>query len=311
MRFIQLIIVVTMLWIGLIGNLLSADEPMPNIPTPTAGGLQFWSDHRVRDGFRVQQNSVTGRWRLIDPRGVRLAWGDKRDCIKQLDQRRRWTADDDDGRTATVLLHGLGRSRHCMGSLAAAITAGGGHPIAVGYSSSRREVCDHAKSLHEVLADWPGSWKLRFVGHSMGNIVTRHWVGDRIADPETSAMLDRCESMVMLGPPNQGSSIAKRLGPTGLFGLIAGDGGMQMGPRFEDLQKSLAIPPFPFAVVAGDVSHYLIGNPLLDGPNDLVVTVAETKLDKMAQHHIVPIPHATLMTNPDSVALTIQLLGEL
>lgn len=310
MRYTTFIIVAS-----LIVTSLSADEPMPNVPTPTAGGLQLWSDHRVRDGFRVQQNALTGRWRLIDQKNVRLAWGDKINCLESLDQNRPWIDRDDDGRCVTVLLHGLGRSRHSMRTLAKAVVDSGAIAVPVGYSSTRREVPDHAMALQEVIADWPTSWTIRFIGHSMGNIVVRHWIADRMAqqatNPAAAKMLDRCESMVMLGPPNQGSSIAKRLGPTGLFGFIVGNGGMQMGPRFDAIQQNLATPPFPFAVIAGDVGHFPVGNPLLDGPNDLIVTVEETKLDGMAMHRLVPVPHTTLMTNADSIAMTLELLNQL
>ena len=255
-------------------------------------------------------NSVTGRYRMIDDAGVRRAWGELDSCLAELDRHRRWTAADDDGRVVTVLLHGLMRTRHCMDPMAGKIRQTGGNPVAVGYASTRRGVADHASTLQAVLSDWPTSWQLRFVGHSMGNIVVRHWVGDRLRSGHP-AILDRCEAMVMLGPPNQGSSIANKLRRTVVFGWVAGDGGMQMGPAFEEVRDQLATPPFPFAIIAGDISHYPMQNPLLDGPNDLLVTVEETRLDGAAEQVTVPCPHARLMERSDVVDRALELLDQI
>ena len=36
------------------------------IPIPTFGGLQVWTDHSYRQGYRIQHNAVTDNWRLLD-----------------------------------------------------------------------------------------------------------------------------------------------------------------------------------------------------------------------------------------------------
>ena len=53
------------------------------------------------------------------------------------------------------------------------------------------------------------------------------------------------KSMVMLGPPNQGAAIARRLAPSGVFGIITGKGGMELGPQWDDFVQHFATPPFP------------------------------------------------------------------
>ena len=69
----------------------------------------------------------------------------------------------------------------------------------------------------------PDETEFSFVGHSMGGIVVRHLVGDLQRD-DPGDLLKRCRSLVMLGPPNQGASIARRLARTGVFGLVSGKG---------------------------------------------------------------------------------------
>ena len=295
-------------------RLASPEVPVTNfnLETPTAGGQQWWTDLRFREGYRLQRNALSQHHRLLDPRGVRVAWGDRASCLATLDRRRPWTTSDDDGRTVTVLLHGLMRSHHCMKPLAKRI-GDTEHPqtFAFEYASTRAKVPEHADALQQVLSDWPPSWRIRFIGHSMGNIVVRHWITDRQRAIDSEGLLSRCESMVMLGPPNQGSAIAKRVQQTGLFSIIAGSGGMQMGPTFDEIAEDLAAPPFPFSIVAGDLSHWPVQNPLLDGPNDLLVLVDETRLEGAAHFDVVPVPHATLMRDRRSVDVCMQRLAEM
>jgi hypothetical protein len=46
-----------------------------NTPLPSRGGKQFWTDHRGRDGWRLQHNVVTDHWRVFDPANTRRAGG--------------------------------------------------------------------------------------------------------------------------------------------------------------------------------------------------------------------------------------------
>ena len=52
----------------------------PNLPTPTLGGRQFWTDYQWNDGWRIQQNAITGHWRLLSPNRIRHAWGSRAAC---------------------------------------------------------------------------------------------------------------------------------------------------------------------------------------------------------------------------------------
>jgi hypothetical protein len=286
----------------------SGDAMRLNIPLPTGGGIQLWTDYRIREGHRLQKHSLTGHWRVIDSSNVRKAWGNRQECAAALDEMKMWTDDDDDGRTVTLLLHGLMRTRHSMKALKTHLDSlGPFQSVAYGYASTRAGVPDHAAALQEVIADWPPSWKLQFVGHSMGNIIVRRWIHDRQSEPDGDRWMARCQSMVMLGPPNQGALIAKRMKSTGVFEWVTGSGGMQMGPNFDELAPTLATPPFRFAIIAGDLSGGKIQNPLIDGPSDLIVKIEETKLDGAASHETVPVAHSFLMENAE----VIQRVGKL
>jgi hypothetical protein len=168
----------------------SGDAMRLNVPLPTGGGVQLWTDYRIREGNRLQKHSLTGHWRVIDSSNVRRAWGTRDECLVALDAIKTWTQDDDDGRTVTLLLHGLMRTRYSMKALKTHLDSlGQSQSVAFGYASTRAGVPDHAAALQEV------------IGHLLGNYnsLDTAWatsscdVGFTIAKPNrmaTSGWLD-------------------------------------------------------------------------------------------------------------------------
>ncbi len=278
-----------------------------NLAFKTTGGTQLWTDHMHRNGYRIQQNALTGHWRLLDPDNVRQGWGTEKHCEALLDKVCP-PVESDTPRHVVVLLHGLMRTRGSMKSLETKlIDSSCDEVVRFSYASTRASIADHAQALRDVLEGMPANTQFSFVGHSMGNIVVRHLLGDLQKD-DPAGLLGRCRSMVMLGPPNQGAAIARRLATTGLFGLVTGKGALELGPQWEDLQTRLAIPPFPFVIVAGDLSHNPIQNPLVDGSSDLIVSVDEAKLDGAERLEIVPVLHSFLMNDVKVQELTLEFI---
>ena len=268
-----------------------------NVPLKTTGGTQVWTDHRYRDGYRLQQNALTGHWRVLDETDVRRTWGSREQCTDALDDIRPRTAVGQ-APHYVILLHGLMRTSRSMVPLEESLhEAGYQNVIRFAYASTRTSIGDHAAALRRLIEDLPSDSTFSFVGHSMGNIVVRHLIGDLQRDNDPQGVLGRCRSMVMLGPPNQGASIARRLAPTGLYGIITGKGGMELGPEWDEFSSRLATPPFPFVIVAGDVSEKPIKNPLVDGEGDFIVSLEETDLQGREEFYRVPVLHSFLMSD--------------
>jgi pimeloyl-ACP methyl ester carboxylesterase len=269
------------------------EKTMFNIKTYTLGGKQFWTDYAWRQGWRIQRNALTGHWRLLDARNVRHAWGSRQECQAVLDQQ---VPNNIVAATeAVVLLHGLMRSSASMHGLGEYLESNSKLlPIYFEYASTRSSIADHAAALGEFIDSLPPNLQLNFVGHSMGNIVLRHYVGDLQRTGQTDK-LNRLKSTVMLGPPNQGAAIARQLAKTGVFGWVAGKGGLELGPGWSDFQAKLATPPCPFGIVSGKLSDSAITNPLVQGESDFVVSVEETRLDGAADTLEVPKLHSFLM----------------
>lgn len=286
---------------GAVGNPAEEAGGNLNIPFPTLGGKQFWTDWIWRDGWRIQQNALSEHWRLICPRNIRRAWGSREACERELRARLGAEHEDEADERIVVLLHGLMRSASSMSPLAESLRkAGVERPVAFEYASTRRSIAHHATALRYWLEHLPGRPRIDFVAHSMGNIVVRHLIADLQRDGDPQALLPRMGKMVMLGPPNQGSDVARQLGRLGLFEVVTGQGGMELGPAWDAFQHRLAVPPIPFMIVAGDLQESWIKNPLVDGPSDLVVGVEEANLEGAETLHRVPVLHSFLM-NESSV----------
>lgn len=265
-----------------------------NLQLPTAGGKQFWTDHCWRDGWRIQQNAVTGHWRLLDAGNVRHAWGSRRACERVLS--RQPVANIPVRQHHVILLHGLFRSAASMQPLAARLEGGEDRrSVLFEYASTRASITAHAAALRDVVEGLPQTVPISFVGHSMGNIVVRHALGDweRAGNQQ---MLDRITAVVMLGPPNQGAAIARQLAKLPAYGLVAGQGGLELGPEWQQLQAKLAIPRCPFGIIAGRLPDGFT-NPLVGGAGDFVVSVDETRLPGGTMLEVNQV-HSLLMDDP-------------
>lgn len=268
-----------------------------NIPLPTTGGSQFWSDLVHRDGYRIQRNELTGHFRLLDPRNVRRGWGSEDDVSTLLEQYCP-APPLPSSKPIVVLLHGLIRTDASMKPMEEALhEAGYEQTIRFGYASTRSALGQSAVNLRRVLEGQHPQAEFCFVGHSMGNIVTRHLIGDLVLDGDPANVLPRCRGMVMLGPPNQGATIARRLAMTGLFEWVAGPGAMELGPRWDEVAGRLATPSFPFAIGAGKIETGPLRNPLVDGDSDFVVSLEEAQLDGAQTVKEFPVLHSFLMND--------------
>jgi hypothetical protein len=280
----------------------------PSRGFPTLGGKQFWTDFRWWQGWRLQQHQVTGHWRVLSPENRRQASGAWRTCWQHFAERRQ-TVVAPPMPKAVILLHGLIRTSRSLRRMAAALQAHGWETVIdFRYASTRATMAKHAAGLRSVVRGLPAETRLSFVGHSMGNIVLRHAIGDWQRRPSQRHVLERMDRVVMLAPPNQGSAIARTLAWTGLFQWVTGRAGLQLGRRWSHLEADLGIPPCPFAIIAGDVSAGR-WNPLVPSPNDLIVSVQETDLPGATERLVVPSIHSLLMDNPQVLDATVRFLG--
>jgi pimeloyl-ACP methyl ester carboxylesterase len=267
-----------------------------NFPTATLGGTQFWTDESVFRDWRIQQNCLTGHYRLLDGDDFRRAWGTFDQCRAKLDELKQELRLAPMSGRAIVTLHGLGRSRDAMDLIGEHL---GEHSdaiwINVGYASSRRSLDEHAQSLARVLESLQGIEQIDLVAHSLGNLVVRRYLGEAsLAEPRWRTD-KRLRRMVMIGPPNNGAQLARLFKDNKLYGLVTGPSGKQLAVSWEEAQRRLATPAFEFGIIAGGLNNGRGTNPVVEGDDDLIVGVEETRLAGAADFVVIPRLHGNLI----------------
>jgi pimeloyl-ACP methyl ester carboxylesterase len=291
-----------------VGQDSNVNRPMP-LPLPTLGGKQFWADELHFHRWRIQRNVFNEQCRLLDGRNLRYASGTYDECLAVLERIKQDRQLSPMKGKAVVVLHGLGRSRASMDSLCRYLHDKGGYEIFnIEYPSTRYDMAQHARNLRHLINHLDGVEEINFVGHSMGNIVIRHYLGDLARqDPAkqsaNAAAADRRAKMrfgrfVMLGPPNQGALLAETFADNVLFKEIAGDAGQQLGRDWPELERRLATPDFQFGIVAGGRGNDKGYNPMLVGDNDGVISVETAKLAGAHDFVRLPLLHSFIMDNP-------------
>lgn len=283
------------------------EEPVgyANLALGTWGGKQFWTDFLHRDGWRIQRNAMSGHYRLLDPNDRRRAWGNYSHCLAEL--RTAVPQDPSASRPdVVVLLHGLGRSRSSFEALGERLHASGYRVINFSYASTRETLEDHAAALEHVVRHLEQAQRISFVGHSLGNLVVRRYLH---AHPEIGKQEPQRFRMVMLGPPNLGAQLARRFRNNPLFELVWGASGSQLSQHWEELEPRLATPDFTFGILAGG-GNVSFSNPLVEGEDDLIVSVEETRLAGADDFRRVAVSHTFMPWDEEVMELTERFLKE-
>jgi len=279
--------------LAMLAPIASAEEPGPSWLDKLRRSQEAveWSDVAVRHDWRLQERPRDGRCRILDPRDDVVRQGSAADC------RAAFAALAADGTIppldgpTVIVLHGLGEGRASMRPLADHLRKTLDATVLLfGYASTAAPIEAHGRSLDAVIGGLPPDARLSFVGHSLGNLVVRRWMS--LANDRDLARVDR---MVMLGPPNRGSELAQRVGGIGMLAALADGAARDLVVDWPQVEPHLAVPPCEFGIVAGGRGDGAGFSPLLDGDDDAVVRVEETKLDGAGDFLLVPVHHAAML----------------
>lgn len=265
---------------------------LPNLNAPTLGGLQLWADVAWADDWRVQRHVWSRHYRLLDPANNRRAWGSESYCVSLLPS--------SETEHLVVLLHGLGRTRNSLGGLKEALEQKGYRVAALSYPSTRASVDEHAKSVERVLNGMDNVGHVSFVTHSLGGRVVLR-LFEREGEWMEHFELGR---VVQVAPPTRGSELARGLEGVPFVACL-------LGPSFlEVAEASTERPPAgcDVLVVAGVGAPGFGWNPLLQGDDDGVVTLAETCAEFSHVHRNVVGLHTFMMEDAGVLVLTSQFL---
>lgn len=290
----------------------AADAPAPG-RVPAADWLEaarqaaealLWTDERVRHDWRLQHRPDTGAARILDPLDRTVREGPREECLET------FAALERDGRVEAVagptviVLHGLGEGRRSMKPLVDHLRKHlDSTVLSFGYASTAAGLEAHGRALADVISGLPAADSISFVGHSMGNLVVRRWMALAPA-----ADLERVRKMVMLGPPNQGSELARMVAGVSLLAALSEGAARELVLDWNRVAKDLAVPTCPFGIVAGGKGDARGYSMLLSGDDDAVVRVEETRLPGADDFLLLPVHHAAMMRSPGVQKATLDFL---
>ncbi|MCG6875701.1 MAG: alpha/beta fold hydrolase [Betaproteobacteria bacterium] len=189
-------------------------------------------------------------------------------------------------RESVVLLHGLWMNRFVMGWLAHRLASRGYAVHLFGYPSFARMLDANAESLARFLRTLPAQ-TLHLVGHSLGGVTA---IASLAARPDP-----RVRRVVLLGSPVRGSAAGVQLAAHRI--------GRQLLGRSVGTWGITPVDKVPAGIEVGVIAgtrRLGIGAVFtrLSGPNDGVVTVAETALPGARDSVVLHVAHSQMLVSP-------------
>ena len=183
------------------------------------------------------------------------------------------------GKEYVALLHGLGGNRLVMSRIARSLRRKHYRVFNWGYRSTRKTIEDHAQAFSvnfRELVSRPDCQRVHVVTHSLGSIVIRRAL--QIDQPENLGRI------VMLGPPNAGSHVARMFSNT-------------LGRICRPL-KELSDEPESYVNRLEKPRGVEIG--IIAAEADRVVNLESTHLANQADHIVLPGHHGMLPLRRDT-----------
>lgn len=204
-----------------------------------------------------------------------------------------------------VLLHGISRTALSFRKMQMALERAGFTTLNLDYASRSKALEALAEDIRPAIQPFADRIDgcVHFVCHSMGGLLARVYIARH-----RPKHLGR---VVMLGTPNSGSEIADRLKNFGAYRAFFGPAGQQLGTQRDSAVAAL-FPPvdYPVGIIAGNRSIDPVAATMLPKPHDGRVSIANTKLEGMADHVIVRTSHPWLVRNSEAIAQTIAFLRD-
>ena len=266
----------------------------PSWTMKTLGGRQFWGDVHFFRGWKIQHNIITSHYRLLDNRDHRYASGTFQACKKKLNEiTKKCELKPMTNEKVVIVVHGIIRSSKSMKTMKARLEKEKFVVVPFDYPSTRVSLAKCSSYLKRTVDSLKDVKEINFVTHSMGGLIVRTWAGDN--------QIKNVGRFVMMGTPNKGAELADKLKDWKLFKFMLGPAGQELVSGKDGAIANLAIPTFPFGIVAGAKGNDNGYNPLIPGDDDGTVALASARLEGASDFISVEALHSFLPSNPKTV----------
>lgn len=271
---------------------------------PTLGGVQFWADHTVSGGWRIQKHAFSKVSRLINPQNRLVTLGSFTRCQQRLNCLRTegfvaWPQNC----SIVFIIHGYGGLPARFKPLSRALEKAGFIPVILTYPGLLHGVEQAAGHLMTILSSLPEEVrKVSFVAHSMGALVLRRALAKKNPPWQKNISLGR---VVLLAPANQGSRLAGKISRIPGISTIAGPGIKDLNPEQARRNPMLSLS---FAIIAGAKGDGRGYNPWISGEDDGLLSLDETYLPYADIVFHVPENHWSILRSQTVLSLTINYL---
>lgn len=201
---------------------------------------------------------------------------------------------------AVVLLHGYGRSTSAMYRLEIQLNRAGYDVVNIGYRSLTQTINGIKKQVKNKISKQKLDRykKVHFVGHSMGGLLIRSYLGENV--------LSNLGHVVLLGSPNKGTPVVDYVGKK-WWSFLGGPAMKSMSTKDSQFLANLKYPNYPLGVIAGSIEREQHEH-ILVGKDDGLVPLESTKVEGMKDFLVISSSHYYLRYSQLAALQTIHFL---
>lgn len=206
-----------------------------------------------------------------------------------------------------VLQHGICRSAWSLWRLERALRAHGYEVLNPGYPSTKATIEEHAARLERAiegrLAGREVLPEISFVGHSMGGLVIRSYLGRANARP--------ARSCVFVATPQRGAALSTVRSRLFVYGLFMGSkAGLQLVPGHPFYDTLGPVPAEHVGCLYGGAGDDMGWNDDVPGDDDMTVATDEVQLPEQTDALRLPYGHTRISMHDDTIRQVLAFLRD-
>ncbi len=231
----------------------------------TFGGLQLWGDVFLHGNWRIQFNTITHKYRLLDNYNIRRHEGNFDSCIKAFVRCKDIYKIPKSKPHLVVMIHGLAGTSLKFSKLRTFFSKHKIHSEVVNYPSTRQELIKNIKQIETALNSLDDVKEMSFVAHGVGGLIVRELLN---SDAPWRKNI-KVRRIVQINSPNRESRLCTKVRSFYIVKKI-------FGPTLEKLdnQNINRIASFPQDVEFGILCTH---NPIIDA----LIKIMPQKIQKL------------------------------